>query len=206
MKSFREELKSLDSMDRSQCQDDVEEFTAKFFGRKYTHFKPLTYRNDKTLVQILRQVEREYKEIFPSKPDQVRIEQWARKLCEDCLGKAPLMKNRNKYAKLLKTCVFDIGRLEGVFKKMPRNDGEDLKLIQNFEILEIEHLASNNKRKKSAKRAADMYEYNKEKAKEEMRWKSGVFEGERKHKYMCSIGAGCSKENAKRAGVRSPLS
>lgn len=52
-----------------------------------------------------------------------------RKLSEDCCDKAPLLKNRNKYAKLLKMCVFDIKRLEGVFKKMPPSDGDDLKLI-----------------------------------------------------------------------------
>jgi hypothetical protein len=39
------------------------------------------------------------------------------------------MKNRNKYLKLLRLCVVEIKRLEGVFKKMPPADGEELKLI-----------------------------------------------------------------------------
>jgi len=52
-----------------------------------------------------------------------------KKLCDNCCEKIPLMKNRNKYAKLLKLCIFEIKRLEGVFKKMPPSDGEDLRMI-----------------------------------------------------------------------------
>lgn len=58
------------------------------------------------------------------------------------------MKNRNKYIKLLRMCVLDIKRLEGIFKKMPPTDGEDLKIIQNHEILDIEHFAKNSKKRK----------------------------------------------------------
>ena len=78
----------------------------------------------------------------------------------------PLLKNRNKYIKLLKLCVFEIKRLEGIFKKMPPSDGDDLKIIQNHEILDIEQYAKNSKRRKhSERRAKEMYEFNTLKAK-----------------------------------------
>mmetsp|Transcript_17476 Transcript_17476/g.16691 ORF Transcript_17476/g.16691 Transcript_17476/m.16691 type:complete len:94 (+) Transcript_17476:276-557(+) len=79
------------------------------------------------------------------------------------------MKNRNKYISLLRMCVEEIGRLEGVFKKMPEADGEEIKLIQNHEVLDIEYLVKNTKkRKKSQQRAKDMYVFNQQKAKQEM--------------------------------------
>jgi hypothetical protein len=93
-----------------------------------------------------------------------------KKLCENCCDRQPLLKNRNKYAKLLRICVMDLKRLEGLFKKMPPTEGEELKMIQNHEILEIEHMAThvgNRKRGKSRKHALDMYKYNSLEAKKQ---------------------------------------
>jgi hypothetical protein len=84
---------------------------------------------DKKFLAMAIEIEQNYKLIFYSKPDYIRIEQWVKRLCENCCNKVPLMKNRNKYLKLLRLCVVEIKRLEGVFKKMPPADGEELKQI-----------------------------------------------------------------------------
>ena len=78
------------------------------------------------------------------------------------------MKNRNKYAKLLRLCIIDLKRLEGLFKKMPPSDGEDLRMIQPHEVLEIESQTNINKKlKKSQRHARELYQYNTLKAKQE---------------------------------------
>lgn len=71
------------------------------------------------------------------------------------------MKNRNKYIKLLRICVVELKRLEGIFKKLPPNDGEELKMIQNHEIIEIQYFQSkSSKRKRSQKKAEEIYNSN----------------------------------------------
>ena len=101
----------------------------KVFGKYYEHLKPSISKVDRTFVKTANEIEGAYRGIFFSRPDQVRIEQWIKKLCENCCEKMPLMKNRNKYIKLMKTCILDLKRFEGVFKKMPPSDGEELRLI-----------------------------------------------------------------------------
>ena len=168
MKSFGEELHELDCLTTFDKRPQ-EYFTFKLFGRTYDHLKPQTYTLDRKFLAMSETIDRNFRSTFYSKPDQVRVEQWLKRLCEHCCDRQPLMKNRNRYAKLLRLCVTDIKRLEGVFKKMPPAIGEELKMIQNHEVLEIEHFAQCKKTKKqknSQRRAKEMYEFNQQKARE----------------------------------------
>ncbi|CDW83149.1 UNKNOWN [Stylonychia lemnae] len=169
MKSFGQNLQALelDETPVVQYQSYHQRHQVRINGRVYDHFKPQKYRLDQKFIEIMEIIEHHYRGVFYSKPDQVRIEQWMKKLCDNCCEKVPLMKNRNRYAKLLKLCIINIKRLEGVFKKMPPSDGEDLRMIQNHEILDIEHQTqcNNKKQKKSQKKALELYQLNSQKAK-----------------------------------------
>ena len=55
-----------------------------------------------------------------------------------CCEKVPLLKNRNAYIKLLLKSLQELGSLEGIFKKMPPQDGKELENLQKHQILEIE--------------------------------------------------------------------
>ena len=55
-----------------------------------------------------------------------------------CCERVPLLKNRNAYIKLLLKSIQELGRLEGIFKKLPPHDSQELQNIQKHQILEIE--------------------------------------------------------------------
>ena len=66
--------------------------------------------------------------------EELRVKQWARRLCEEtasrCLNSESLLRNRNIYIRLLWKCVIILdGHLEGPFKKVPPQTGEELPII-----------------------------------------------------------------------------
>jgi len=145
--------------------------SVKILSKTYDHLTPSTSTLDQKFLRHIQAVEKEYKLLFSSKPDQVRVEQWLRKMAEAPRSQdSAILKNRNKYAKLLKMCVLDLKRLEGIFKKMPPSDGDnELRPIQHHEILDIEHFATQTKkRQKSLQRAKEKFNFLTQKAKDEM--------------------------------------
>ena len=71
-------------------------------GRNYSHFDLTNSMLDIQFVKAVEKIEDEYKYAVRAKPDQLRVEQWVKKLCTtECCDKVPLLKNRNRYAKLL---------------------------------------------------------------------------------------------------------
>ena len=57
-------------------------------------------------------------------------------------------------------CLLEIGELEGVFRKMPPQGGQDLKTLQKHEILEIEFAIKKHqsKRKEEEAKKAKLYQ------------------------------------------------
>ena len=95
------------------------------FGQVYSNFDLNESMLDIAFVKTAGQIEDIYKEVLSGKPERVRVESWVKRLCtSECCDRIPLLKSRNRYIKLLLTCLSDLGRLEGVFKKMPPENKE----------------------------------------------------------------------------------
>ena len=110
-------------------------------GQVYSHFDLNESMLDISFVKTASQIEDIYKEKLSGKPERVRVESWVKRLCtSECCDKIPLLKNRNRYIKLLLTCLADLGRLEGVFKKMPPENKELANLLKP-QIIDIEFAA-----------------------------------------------------------------
>ena len=66
--------------------------------------------------------------------EELRVKQWTRRLCEEttsrCLNSETLLRNRNMHMRLLWKCVMILdGQLEGPFKRVPAQSGEELPII-----------------------------------------------------------------------------
>ena len=108
----------------------------KILGQSYSHFKPASSALDRKFIGTLKEIEKDYKGAFPQTRDQGNVEQWALKLSEEPSSSNP--KNRNKYAMLLKLCVCDMAKFEGIFRRAPPSE-EGLKELESYEVLDIEH-------------------------------------------------------------------
>jgi hypothetical protein len=109
------------------------------FGKHYTHFNMEDSMLDVQFVKTAQRIEEVYFDVFPSKQDRMRVQEWVTRLCDHwCCERLPLMKNRNRYVKLLLTCLTDLGRLAGIFKKLPPKNSQDITTLQKHQILEIE--------------------------------------------------------------------
>jgi hypothetical protein len=74
------------------------------------------------------------------RPDRVKVMAWVRKLSESqCVGRVPLLKNRNKHAALMLRSLEELGHLEGIFKMLPGTGAErEIGTLQRHQELEIE--------------------------------------------------------------------
>jgi len=102
---------------------------------------------DIQFVKMAQRIESVYKDVFPARLDRVRVQEWVTRLADNwCCDKLPLLKNRNRYVKLLLSCLTELGKLAGVFKKRPPTGGQELGTLQKHEILEIQYeIASSSK-------------------------------------------------------------
>jgi hypothetical protein len=113
----------------SYCQKQVP--VVVLFGKKYSHFNMEDSMLDVQFIKTVQRIEEVYKDIFPARPDRVRVQEWVVRLADNwCCDKLPLLKNRNRYIKLLLSCMTDIGKLAGVFKKRPPLVGQELATLQ----------------------------------------------------------------------------
>lgn len=117
----------------------------KIFGRT---FKDLNLRNndyDLELFSIAREIESVFKDKLSSnkgRVEQVRVKQWVKRLCDEnvyrCLENESLMRNRNTYARLLFQSIVILGKLEGPFRKLPPQIGEELPIMPAHEVKKLE--------------------------------------------------------------------
>ena len=100
-------------------------------GVDYGHFNVDGSMLDSQFVKTAHIIESKYKEVLQSRQECLKLEKWVSRLCDNiCCERVPLLKNRNAYIKLLLKSLQELGRLEGIFKKMPPHDGQELLNLQ----------------------------------------------------------------------------
>ena len=140
--------------DQFRLYDSLPFGTVVIMGREYTHLNTADSVLDGQFVKLAACVEATYREVLLSRQERLRCEAWVHKLAEMlCCDRVPLLKNRNNYAKQLMRSLTEIGKLEGVFKKMPPQGASELQTLQKHQILEIEAAIKANQANRRAAEA-----------------------------------------------------
>jgi len=103
-------------------------------------FDPVRNEYDQELLNLAFELEAHYQNrkrrefTVKTRVEELRVKQWTRRLCEEtasrCLNSETLLRNRNMHMRLLWKCVMILdGQLEGPFKRVPAQSGEELPII-----------------------------------------------------------------------------
>ena len=117
-------------------------FQSTIFGQtlKPGDFDPVRNEYDQELLTLAFELETVYHNrnrrdtTVKSRVEELRVKQWTRRLCEEtasrCLNSETLLRNRNMHMRLLWKCVMILdGQLNGPFRRVPPQSGEDLPII-----------------------------------------------------------------------------
>ena len=119
-----------------------QECLSSVFGQtlKSGDFDPVRNEYDQELLTLAFELEAVYHNrkmrdtTVKARVEELRVKQWTRRLCEEtasrCVNSETLLRNRNMHMRLLWKCVMILdGQLEGPFKRVPPQSGEELAII-----------------------------------------------------------------------------